>query len=150
MHSAVLIHVLMEESALEHGHLSSVTVRHGSLVPHVKKVSNNDNFYKTCTTTFLHHTASQTATFSGNNYISYRIRNPNIVRTLRQQQTDPSSIYRTAQNIISFSLAVKEDSGTILQLGDPVSSTEYALLEVSGYSSLCSCALYLTKCTIIM
>ena len=87
----------------------------------------------------LHHTASQTATFSGNNYISYRIRNPNIVRTLRQQQSDPSSIYRTAQNIISFSLAVKEDSGTILQLGDPISSTEYALLEVCSYSILCSC-----------
>lgn len=76
----------------------------------------------------IDYTDSQTATFSGNNYISYKIRNPNVVRPLRQ--TDPSSIYRTAQNVISFSLAMKENSGTILQLGDPAASTEYALLEV--------------------
>lgn len=128
MLNAVLILALMEESALEHGDLSSVTVRHSLLVPHAKKVSNNDTKSALHSLRFLHHTDSQTATFFGNNYISYRIRNPNIVRTLRQ--TDPS-IYRTAQNIISFSLAMKEDSGTVLQLGDPVASTDYALLEVS-------------------
>jgi hypothetical protein len=125
--NAVLILALTEESALEHGNLSSVTVRHRLLVPRAKKVSNNDIKSALHSLQFLHHTDSQTATFFGNNYISYRIRNPNIVRTLRQ--TDPS-IYRTAQNIISFSLAMKVDSGTVLQLGDPVAGTDYALLEV--------------------
>ena len=83
-------------------------------------------------------TDSQTATFSGNNYINYRVLNPNIVRMLRQ--TDPSAVYRTAQNVISLSLATKEDSGTILQLGDPIASTEYAILEVSIQfsESICS------------
>ena len=75
-------------------------------------------------------TGSQTATFFGRSYVSYRIRNPNSVRPLRQ--VDSPSIYTTAQNIISFSFATKEESGTILQLGDPVTGTEYALLEVSS------------------
>ena len=72
---------------------------------------------------------SKSASFSGNNFISYDIKNPTTVRPLRQTSAG-FSVYRTAQNIISFSLATKEDSGTVLQLGDSVASEEYALLEV--------------------
>ena len=36
--------------------------------------------------------------------------------------------------MISFSLATKEDSGTVLQLGDPVASMEYVIVEVSLFN----------------
>lgn len=95
---------------------------------HARKVSNSSLKDGILNLKYLHHTESKTATFSGNNYINYRILNPTMIRPLRQ--TNSPSIYRTAQNIISFSLATEEDFGTVLQLGDPVVSTEYALLEV--------------------
>ena len=81
------------------------------------------------------HLESRTASFSGNNYISYEIKNPTVIRPLRQ--TSSSDIYRTAQNIIRFSLATKEDSGTVLQLGDPVATMEYAILEVCLFICVC-------------
>lgn len=72
----------------------------------------------------------EVATFSGKDFISYQLKSFRSVRPLRQAD---SELYTTAQNVISLSFAsieTVEPSATLLQLGDPDRSTEYAVIEV--------------------
>lgn len=46
------------------------------------------------------------------------------------RQTNESTVYRTGRNSIALSFQTSVSSGTLLQLGDPEGSLEYAVLEV--------------------
>ena len=86
--------------------------------------------YMACT----HFTVSETASFTGSNYIQYGILTSSV-RPSRQAST--TTMYTTAQNYIRLSLATTMPSGIILQLGDPLTTQEYIVLEVCMYSFHC-------------
>ncbi len=74
---------------------------------------------------------SETGSFNGNNYIQYEIKRTSV-RPLRQTS---GPVYITAQNELRFSLATARPSGTVLQLGDPLSTMDYLVIEVYNYYS---------------
>ena len=71
---------------------------------------------------------SNSVTFFGKDYISYRIRST-AVQPLKRQ-VNSNSNYVTAQNIISLSFITSVGSGSVLQLGDSRQSSEFLMLEV--------------------
>lgn len=91
-----------------------------------------DSFFCDCPVEFAGPVCQQgaeSASFFGNGFIRYRLETATSQdRPVRQ--TNESTVYRTGRNSIALSFQTSVSSGTLLQLGDPEGSLEYAVLEI--------------------